>query len=418
MRARLHRGSKSDRFKFNHEFCDGTFLPPFQRLIVSATREPPPWYQEWFPEWRAGPPWVMRDMVFAQPDVAAEILADSASARELADAIRWATDRERPIVVVACGTSEHAAQAIAEVLEVAIGIAGAVEPRQAFDAALAARQGGLCVAISHGGMSKATVSALAAARSAGAQTALITAAESAPTHAIADLVVSTPRIDASWCHTIGYTSPIIAAGQAAAIYAKRPLDGSGVTSLMHEALSLEGAAREVAAQAAGVDRVLTAGSGVDRAAARELALKIAEGAHLPAAMLDLENVLHGHLAAHDARTLLVLIVTDEAAGRERAVRARQVLQAARHIGLRTAIITNESLAGLLGERAENGQWLVLPAASEVPRPLGSILGGAIGLQLLTLGVVDVRGTNPDLLRRDEKPWWEATAIGESKFVKE
>ena len=70
------------------------------------------------------------------------------------------------------------------------------------------------------------------------------------------------------------------------------------------------AAEAMAGALAGTDRILTVGSGVDRIAVRELALKIEEGAQLPAAMRDLETMLHGHLAGTDERTGLVLVLAD------------------------------------------------------------------------------------------------------------
>ena len=47
--------------------------------------------------------------------------------------------------------------------------AGPAEARESADQALAPRRNGLCIAISHGGLSKSTVRALAAARAAGAE---------------------------------------------------------------------------------------------------------------------------------------------------------------------------------------------------------------------------------------------------------
>jgi len=92
-------------------------------------REKPAWYQDWFPEWRTEPPWVMRDMIFAQPAVAAMQLANDVPASALAEELSAAADTGAPISVVACGTSEHAAQAIAELLDSAFGRPGYVEPR-------------------------------------------------------------------------------------------------------------------------------------------------------------------------------------------------------------------------------------------------------------------------------------------------
>src|SRR4029077_12030098 len=89
---------------------------------------------------------------------------------------------------------------------------------------------------------------------------------------------------------------------------------------------------------AGVERLIVVGSGVDRPAARELVLKVEEGAHLPAAMRDLETVLHGHLGGMDAKTGRVLVLTDEARVADRGSRAAGVLRAAAAIGIKAGAI--------------------------------------------------------------------------------
>ena len=71
--------------------------------------------------------------------------------------------------------------------------------------------GGAVLGISHDGGTWATVEALEAARRAGARTGLITARGDARASEQADAVLVTPVVDRSWCHTVGYTSPITAA---------------------------------------------------------------------------------------------------------------------------------------------------------------------------------------------------------------
>jgi fructoselysine-6-P-deglycase FrlB-like protein len=58
--------------------------------------------------------------------------------------------------------------------------AGPAKARESADQALAPRRKCLCIAICHDGLSTSTVRALAAAREAGAQTALITAVGGTP----------------------------------------------------------------------------------------------------------------------------------------------------------------------------------------------------------------------------------------------
>jgi fructoselysine-6-P-deglycase FrlB-like protein len=137
-----------------------------------------------YPELRSAAPWVMEDMIEAQvmlPEALGDSLASSAS--QLVEMMHAAADAGEPIVVSAVGTSGHSARAVALILNDAMGesavAAGPAEARESADEALAPRRRGLCIAISHGGLSTSTVRALAAAREAGAMTALVTAADNA-----------------------------------------------------------------------------------------------------------------------------------------------------------------------------------------------------------------------------------------------
>ncbi len=87
--------------------------------------------------------------------------------------------------------------------------------------------------------------------------------------------------------------------------------------------------------------------------------------------------------------------------------------AARRIGLRTAAILSPRLDGaILGDDVTAGQ-LVIPDA-ELPELVTSLLGGAVALQLLTIGLVHARGTNPDLLRREQAPFELDGQLGETQ----
>ena len=64
------------------------------------------------PELRDGPPWAMEEMIQAEPGLVAPILA-SPAAVEAAESIR----EGGPVVIVGCGTSEHAAMAGAALID-------------------------------------------------------------------------------------------------------------------------------------------------------------------------------------------------------------------------------------------------------------------------------------------------------------
>ena len=155
------------------------------RAVVGVV-ETSDWYNPAvYPEIRSGPPWVMEDMIEAQvrlPEMLGGSLASSVP--RLVEMLHAAAGAGEPIVVSAVGTSGHSARAVALILNGVMGesavAAGPAEARESADEALAPRRKGLCIGISHGGLSTSTVRALAAARQASAKTALITAAGDTP----------------------------------------------------------------------------------------------------------------------------------------------------------------------------------------------------------------------------------------------
>ena len=164
--------------------------------------ERPDWHTDEYPELREAPPWVMQEMIEAQPQLLEQIATASDTA-PLALMLRG----PGPYSVVGCGTSQHASLAAAAILTEA---GTAAVARQAFEAALAPQGSGAVLGISHDGGTWATVEALEAARRAGSRTGLITARGDGRASEQADSVLVTPMVDRSWCHTVGYTSPMVA----------------------------------------------------------------------------------------------------------------------------------------------------------------------------------------------------------------
>src|SRR5690242_17510545 len=89
------------------------------------------------PELRDGPPWAMEEMIDAEPGLVEPVLGLPAAA-DLAGWIGEAAAARRRVVLVGCGTSEHAAMGGAEMLREALGAGAvpAVVARDAFEAAL------------------------------------------------------------------------------------------------------------------------------------------------------------------------------------------------------------------------------------------------------------------------------------------
>jgi glucosamine--fructose-6-phosphate aminotransferase (isomerizing) len=316
------------------------------------------------PELRPGPPWAMEEMILAEPGLVGPILGCPAVA-EAAELLR-----DEPILLTGCGTSEHAAMAGAALL--------GARSRDAFEASLDPRHEGVLIAISHEGGTAATLAALDASH---AKKILITAL---PEHARGeDVVVATPLRDTSWCHTVGYLSPLLAltaiAGHA---------DPAPVSAAIEATLAWREAYADAASRLVGCERLIVAASGVDEVTARELALKIEEGAHIPATPLGIEKVLHGHLPAADSRTGLVLLRLDRRDDEQRDARARDVVAAAAQLSMPTVLIDQ------------------LPETSLAPVP-AALIAGALAAQLLTLELVLAAGTNPDLIRREQAAYLAA-----------
>jgi glucosamine--fructose-6-phosphate aminotransferase (isomerizing) len=251
---------------------------------------------------------------------------------------------DRKLLFTGCGTSFHAAQTGGDAV-------------QALDLVLQpARQADLLVAISHEGTTRMTLEAV---RSWRGPTWLITGTAESPLAAESEhVVVVTPEVEQSWCHTASYTAAV------AAIAALRGEDIAWLADAVAEALQ-----QDVGEAPTG--RVLLAGAGAAWPTAQEGALKLREGAHLPAEAHHTEQLLHGHLAAIDESVRAYVLDGRRSAD---AVRALKVL------GCETTLVPT-----------------VHPAVD------------IVFFQLLTLAAAEARGVNPDVIRRDDERWERARA---------
>ena len=328
------------------------------------------------PELRPAPPWVMEEMIATEARLPREIAAEpgtSALRELLGEALR----SDQPILFTGCGTSEHAARAAAAILRAAAPAAD-VAARDAFEAQLEPPERGLVVAISHEGGTRSTRGAAAGA----ARAALITARpEQAP-----DGVrpIATPRHDRSWCHTVAYVSPFLAVALALGA-----ISADDCERVIAAELDARPRRREQAEELAGAARLLAIGSGVDEITAAELALKIEEAAHVPTTPLGAEKVLHGHLPAADSATGAVLLRFDPSHAAQRDARAAGVSRATAALGI---------------------PLVVLAPQRPLTTPAEALLTGALALQLLTLELSHVHGTNPDRIRREQEPYRLAAEV--------
>jgi glutamine---fructose-6-phosphate transaminase (isomerizing) len=342
--------------------------------------------------------------------------------------VRQAAESAAGVTVTGCGTSEHAAMAVAAILRDgwrAAGLPGSGPvSAQAFELSLDAPAGGLVIGISHEGGTAATILALEAGRARGARTALITGSAAAPASAAADIVLSTVELDRSWCHTVGYVSPLVAAAVTTGLLAGGTPDPDRLTARLAEGIEVAHAAGSdairpdaaIGATIAGASMLLVIASGVDRVSARELVLKVEEAAWVPSVMRDLETFLHGHLPATGPDTALVLVLLERDGLQARTKRARQALAAARETGIRAGAILGASAASAIPRELTPAGRIVVPDLPAMPGAAAALLGAAGPLQLVTLEVARARGTNPDPIRRDDPAYLRAAEVADDPAI--
>ena len=185
------------------------------------------------------------------------------------------TDRRFPdarLLFTGCGTSFHAAQTGGEAVQ---ALELVLRPQRDAD---------VLVVVSHEGDTAMT---LEAARAWDGPRWLITGKADSPLGELCEeVVVATPAIEESWCHTASYTCAV------AAIAACR---GEDVSWLPDASPRRSRSASRCPAH----ERFLIAGAGRDWPTAQEAALKLREGAFVAAEAHETEQLLHGYLAAVD-----------------------------------------------------------------------------------------------------------------------
>lgn len=332
------------------------------------------------PQLRAAPPWIMDEMINEQLELPGWI-ADSGSFALLSRDIRKAEDAGEPILFCGCGTSEHAAKAMAAILHDAQPTAD-VHSRDAFEVGLDPPSGGLLVGVSHSGETGATLDALQWALEGGAHALLVTAApELAPEGVTA---IPVPLYDGSWCHTVAYTSPILTMALATGV---KP---GSARSVIQRELDARHERAQDAGTIQGCDRLLVVGSGVDQITAAELALKIEEAAHIPCTPFGVEKILHGHLPAATARSGLVILRYDSSEHDRRDERGSDVTAASAVLDMATVTLR-----------------------SDVQTVSEALLAGAVAAQLLTVELATALGINPDLIRREEDLYREVAEVAKA-----
>jgi fructoselysine-6-P-deglycase FrlB-like protein len=360
------------------------------------------------PDRGGGPPYAMTDMIAAEPALAERLagrLGTDPAVQRLATEVMDAARSRDPIITTGCGTSEHGAMVVAGLLDDALRSAGIADPRvasaQAFELAGRPPASGVVIGVSHEGGTAATNEALRRSREGRATTALITVGDGSPGAALVQTVIATGEQDQSWCHTVGYLSPIVAGAALAAAISGEGLDPAAVRAVV-DAADDEPGAEAIAAALQPCRRLMVVGSGLDCAAARELALKIEEGVHLPAVAHHLETVRHGHWAAADDQTGLVLLLTDgEDRGEVVVERAIAVLRSAAALGMPAAAILGADFGDDVPADLTPAGRVAVASTARLPRTVSVALGVVRPLQLVAERLARARGINPDPIGRDD-----------------
>jgi glucosamine--fructose-6-phosphate aminotransferase (isomerizing) len=265
-------------------------------------------------------------------------------------------DRRLPdgrVLHTGCGTSFHAAQT-----------GGWAE--QALELVLRPREADVLVVVSHEGDTELSLEAARAfARPAsGKHVWLITGKPDSPLGELADeVIVATPEVEKSWCHTVSYSC---------AVAALAALHGEDIGRLP-DAVS---AALEEREPVSDHERWVVAGAGRDWPTAQEAVLKLREGTHVAAEAHHTEQLLHGHLAAID-ETVRAFVLEGEGRAAERAQGAVAAMQ---ELGCEVKLVPTV-------------------------HPVVDI----VRFQLLTLDLAEARGIDPDPIRTDDERWKAARA---------
>jgi glucosamine--fructose-6-phosphate aminotransferase (isomerizing) len=265
---------------------------------------------------------------------------------------RVPTDRRFPegarLLFTGCGTSFHAAQTGGEAV-------------QAFELVLRPeREADVLVLVSH---EAETPQTLAAAQAWPGPKWLVTGKADGPIAELCDeVVVATPEIEESWCHTASYTCAV------AAIAA---LNGEDVSWLPD---AVEVALMEDLPQVGEQERFIVAGAGRDWPTAQEAVLKLREGAWVAAEAHHTEQLLHGYLAAVDESVRAFVLEGD-------------------------ATTVGRSLAAVAALRELGCDADLVPTRNPVV--------DIVMFQRLTVAVAEARGREPDRIRRHDPRWANA-----------
>ncbi len=359
---------------------------------------------------RSNHPYWMYEEMTATPDALDHLLAPDEETRGRRAEVAKRLAGARRIYLTGCGTAYHAALVGAAFLRDFTDGAVDARPVQAFELShyerAAMQAGDALIALSHSGKPLETNAALAAAHEAGAYCVTVTGFLDSPAAKSADAVLDVGYGDAkSFAYTISYSLMLAelaslaaevaaAAGQESA-YVAHQAQVNVLPQMHRDALALDGEVQALAEKLRDNRRWIFAGAGGNVATALEVSLKMQETNYTSSFGMEMEEVLHGPVAALGDSVLVV--IAPPGAGRTRAF---DLLRAARMLVGPTVALGE---AGDTELAAAADTFLALPGCPEdiSPAPYH------VPLHLLSYWLAVATGTNPDLMRRTEQHYLDA-----------
>ncbi|HEX6508108.1 MAG TPA: SIS domain-containing protein [Chloroflexota bacterium] len=348
---------------------------------------------------RTAHPYHMYDEIKGQPDSVRRSLE---RVEEQGSKITCLLAQARRIFLIGSGTSLHAAEIGAWFLRSFSQGRMETISLQSYEMALyfpGLRPDDVVVLVSHSGTSAMGIRALERAHRSGAETVLLTGFTDSPAAGVARHVLQTGfDRESSWAHTASYTAALTTIAALANNLAapEEHLDLSPLPDVIGDVLGLEELVHRLAAGAIVVGReageapMFIVGAGPNAPTAREVQLKILETSYLRPLASELEQVLHGPLAAVSSDALFVLVAPPGPSTERAAALAQSLVR----LEVTPVVLCGDGNVEAFGE----SHRLVIPDVPEIISPIPAI----VPLQLFAYFLAVGRGLNPDLIHRDDE----------------
>lgn len=301
----------------------------------------------------------------------------------------------RHLVLTGCGSSHFAAHLAATQLRAQGFPVGCQDAGDLLTEAVALSSEDLLVVLTQSGQTKTVLELMRRRQRQGDQQVLITGHPESEAASLANFVVESGfTADESLCHTTSVMVLGLLALEVAASSDRRRGTSGRVLRPDHSRLSnaleaLFARRKEIATWIdwTGVTHALLLASDRVWPVAEEGSLKLAEAAYLPALAVPFETFFHGYIPLTNADTAVVALLTSTADQR-RAAEFELVKRTVRFQGK----VVDQAAVGL---ESESGGEALFPWL------------GLYAMHLITLGAAEQRGTNPDLLRREDPKYLKA-----------